>query len=265
MADTHTLIASLPLGGAISLGALSISRNGLIAYIRQTSAPYTVKSVIMSTPWDITTGTFGANGLGLNGVASLFINSPGNYLYTAGPSFTISQYSLSGNLSTMSLVRSRIFSLTGTTYLMGCFFSDAGDIMVLGYLPDTGGVRICKYNLTVPWDINYASLEQTVELSTGGSPILWISRQGRRILYVSGSYIYKTEFSTSWDFTTKVLSEVNPISMYAPNGIFCNYNEDVVYTCGRITQYGDFGINSYTITPVNLTFWTNFKGQSEII
>jgi len=137
--------------------------------------------------------------------------------------------------------------------------------MVLGYIPTTGGAKISKYDLTVPWDIDSAILSHTVTLSTGGNPYLWISRQGRRILYVSGSFIYKHDFSTPWDFTTGILSEANPISMYAPDGIFCNYNEDVVYTCGRITQYGDFGINSYTITPVNLTFWTNFKGQSEII
>jgi len=275
MADIYTYLATKNLG--VDYGySLSFNSTGTMAYIvYQSLSPERVRELSFSIPWNISTATFTANTLSpTTYLQSCFLAPDSSNIYIcqrlAYGVFNVYQYSLSGDLSTAVHVHTKDFSDaagTGSNWIHSGFITADGISLFLSVDTSSGGLRITKYVLSSPFDIETAVKVDVFTFFSGGfAPNLFMSPTGRRLYAVNfgTANLIRVDFSTAWDLSTYTETDITDIGGARIAGFFANEDSEIFYIL-KDPGTNTLDLNTYGFTPVPVEFWTNFSGQTEIL
>lgn len=282
--NTATSAGSFTYGTGTNIGGLYFNDAGTVVYFtRQITTNSEVRSLVLTTAWDITTANdVGAGAavyiVGDNETApqTVFLKPDGTKMYVMGSlGDDVNEYNLSTpwNVSTASFVQA--FSVAGKeTAPYGLFFKPDGTKM---YVMGSTGDDVNEYNLSVAWDISTATYVQIfyiggLEATPTG---LFFKTDGTKmyVLGSSGDDINEYNLSTPWDISTATYLRVSVVlSDTGPQGLFFNsdgtrmyvigagsdnvYQYDVLsaWNVGTISYVRALGIGLQEINPTSLFF-----------
>lgn len=234
-------------------------------------APYNSElySYTLATPFLISsTITYSAIlsliGIGSGALEDIFIDATGTNAIGMYPSVRCVQYALGTNfdLSTMTVVRSNNALASGAKSLIAS--QDGTRLYTFG----TSTLK--QYNLSTPWDISTASLQDTISSSISSfvGTGMWLSPYEKRLFVlgsVSGVYsilrydlLERKEISGAIEY-----AEFTPVTAPNPYSLKFNEYETKVYISSSASYAPS--ISTYDGGFYEPIFWTHFKGQTEYL
>jgi len=233
--------------------SMAMSSDGTKAYVVG-STNDTVYQYTLSTPWDISTGTYASKSMYIgtqeNQPLGLAFSSDGTKCYVVGAlNDTVYQYTLTvaWDISTGSYASKSMSVTTQDTYPTGLAFSSDG---TKAYITGNTNDTIYQYTLSAAWDIStgsYASKSMSVLSEDNDPQDLAFSPDGTKcyMMGISTNYaIFHYTLSTPWDISTgsysskslSVSAETTGATGLAlsPDGVNLYINE---YGVDKIFQY----------------------------
>ena len=164
----------------------------------------------LSTPWDVSTGSYASKSLSVAGQETspygMTIKPDGTKVYVGGSNTeTIYQYTLSTpwDVSTGTYDNKSFSVITQSTSCQDIHINPIGDTL---FVLDFATNAIYQYTLSTPWDIStasYASKSYSVT-EEGGCQAMAVKNDGKTVLVVgsTNNTVYQYSLSTAWDIST---------------------------------------------------------------
>lgn len=252
--------------GSTSNG-LKFSSDGTKVYTANAS---TIYQYTVSTPWDISTGTYATKSLVTSGkgtILSLWFSTDGTKLYVTGGNRIVYRYNLSTAWDLATATDSGTSYSTTTQITSGTasavMFDRTGKIMYVHGINNT-----YQYGLTTAWDLTTASYSSK-SLSVGTAVVdITISPDGKTVIWGRSTSIYYAYLRKAWDITTaKPIEVISTSSQDAGgvNGVEYSSDGSKVYILGTtndtIYQYTVDGSPTFTN---NLRYYSRFVSASVV-
>ena len=287
--NTATSAGSFTYGTGTNIGGLYFNDAGTVVYFtRQITTNSEVRSLVLTTAWDITTANdVGAGAavyiVGDNETApqTVFLKPDGTKMYVMGSlGDDVNEYNLSTpwNVSTASFVQA--FSVAGKeTAPYGLFFKPDGTKM---YVSGPSSDSIHEYNLSTAWNVSTASFSQSLSLGFGYTFLrhIYFNADGTKVYFYDSTTASLTSgtLSTAWNISTISLSnttfyvgtqETAPAALFfKPDGTKMyvmgstgddvnEYNLSVAWDISTATYVQIFYIGGLEATPTGLFFKTD--------
>lgn len=203
----------------------------------------------MSTPYDVSTGTYVQNfsvSAQENQPYGVEFKTDGTKMYIVGISGDdINEYDLSTpwDISTASYLQSFSVSAQEHSPTEVRFKPDGTKFFMTGY----GGDDVNEYSLSTPWDVSTASYVTNILTGESGQVGLTFATDGTK-MYTCGTtfdYIKEWNLSTAWDLSTATLHQDSGELMTSPYSLFiANTNATGVATTSVTGTRGDLGIST---------------------
>ena len=245
---------SPPLG--VFYADIAVKSDGTKFYVLHNGTPQALYQYSMSTPFDITTGSYDSVSFTLqdNNVNGLYFRDDGLKFYVVtGDADSVYSYSCSSawDLSTASYdsVSFSVSSQESNPYDIA-FKSDGTKMYMVGLTNDT----VFQYTLSTAWDLSTASYDSvsfsvTSQESTPAS--IQFNNDGTEmyVLGFSSDSVHQYNLSTAWDLSTASYSTISfsvASQETAPRGFaFANSGANF-YIVGDTTDVFQYAAPSYT-------------------
>lgn len=172
-----------------------------------------VEEHTLSTPWDLTTGSWANSDLSLSSYETqakdLFFKDDGLELFIIGPSGdSVDHFTLSAAWDVSTASHTRVQSISSdSTYPTGIWFKPDGTKMFI--VSSSGGTtadKIGEYSLSTPWDISTIGSITEFDISTEETtPRALFFNDDGTIAYVAGKgndAVFVYTLSTAWSIST---------------------------------------------------------------
>jgi 6-phosphogluconolactonase (cycloisomerase 2 family) len=234
------------------------NNNGTILYVLGSTGD-DINEYALSTPYDISTGTFTQIALSVAGQETtplwMMYNNNGTVLYVMGSTGDdINEYALSTpyDISTGTFTRIALSVAAQETTPTCMMYNNNGTIL---YVLGATGDDINEYALSTPYDISTGTFTQ-IALSVAAQdtdPVAMIYNNDGTVLYVMGLIgqdINEYALSTPYDISTGTFTRI-ALSVAAqeatPRCMMYNNNGNILYVIG---QSGD-DVNEYSLTATS--------------
>jgi hypothetical protein len=239
---------------AINPLGMTFKTDGTAVYIANHSTDYVYQYTI-STPWDMSTGSYGGVNYYVGGQSSLVVDvefsSDGTKMYVLDSSDrAVYQYTL----STAWLVSSASYDSVSKSIWSdensprGIAFKTDGTKM---YISGDSGDEINQYTLSSAWDISTASVGTPYSISEDGSPVDVEFKTDGTKMYVMGydnDTVFQYSLSSAWDVTTASYDSVSKhigSQEVTPWDVHIGSSGTKMYIIGN----GYDRVYQYTLTP----------------
>lgn len=186
---------------------LYISPDGAYAY----NVGFTSDTVFrheLSTPWDISTASYGGNNFSVSGQDTtprdVHFKPDGTVMYMLGDAGDdVNQYALSTPWDLTTAVYQKVFTSTLGSANRGFTFHPDGTSV---YIVDTTARYLYRYYFSTPWDVGtYTNSSDNMFVNEDGSPInVTFYPDGTKMILTGygNNKFYQYSLSTPWDITT---------------------------------------------------------------
>ena len=213
LTDITTLSYSSDSMATTSLGSrgLAFTADGLTCYIMNlTAGDDSVLQYDLSTPWDLSTGSYTSTSGALaegSSFEDIFLrpDTETTLYLTDGVSDTIYQYTLTaGDITTLSYASKSYTITSGATQPKGIVLSPNGEAL---FVVCSGTDAVHQYTLSTAWDISTASYDSksfSIASEEANPQALTANSDGSCFFVVGAGTdtIYQYNLSTPWDAST---------------------------------------------------------------